>query len=1176
MTLTTVTAGGFGSVTASTTTSGNVTVVTLTAGGAVTVTSAVNLSVLNSASITAGNNATLTLNADTDTIGSPPGSTVSGTGASVTILGTLSFGSGNSGYVIINTGDAADTVALWDGTNGATINAGTNGTVTINLNGGNDTVTVGNSTGGASISAGTASTGGTTLNGGNGEDNFYVRGTATTITTINGDAPGYEVYPNSKADVLHLDTGGLSGVSFTLIGIAAGYGSSTSGRSVFLTGVETGFVDASSSGGYDLIVDTDSSLLPDAFRLKNLNGAAANTITIKQEPNIPGRLGVFFNTLPVAGYSDQLSSSTIKSISILGSNQNDTLNVDLSELNVIGGGISFDGSTGTDDLNILSGTTTKITHNFTNASDGNVVFSGSNSGDINGTITYTNLEPVTSTVTAQTVDLVFNGGTETIAVSASGSQTMVDSTLSESFTFNNPSATLTIDAGTGNDTINVTGLGSGFAANLSITGGASGTDTINVNGAISTVGTIELIATNVNSSSSGTITATGGLTVDVTGTTGNMAGVIAGAGNLIKNGTGTLTLSAVNTFSGTTTINAGTLTLNQSGGNALPNSNAVTIVSGATLNLGKSETVGSVAGAGNITLNTFTLTTGDSTDTTLSGVISGTGALVKQGTGTFTLSGTNTYTGTTTVNAGTLTVSGTLYNGTTGAVNLANAGVTLNGTGTINGQVSVSASNNTNQTKIDAVTINVPSSGTGITVPAGVTFAQIGTTSGVTINGGGATSTGILVQGSAKIFDSTIQGQNTAADVNGGIAAFQGNTFTPGSSGTFITGLKIRGGAIVDAGQLPASYASLANGPTGNKGYYGDITGLFSGGTQLGTTGHSTGGNTFGTSASPFTLDTATSGAASPGPSGSQAIRNLNTGSRSLAFSGGVEQSASYGATGPLLGRMDVPAQENTWNGNSSLPIFQIEQLVYHDLDSNAVGFVSYGNSSAPAPSVVGNVGYMATTDSRVTNPAMVGSGTFAAGSTQSGQKSTIRFIEVTFSSYAFLDPNLQSPTTNRGVNLLQLNGPGYTGQPRLITVNIARSSYNRSNGQYTVTYSFSGAGIEYASLEDGNYSLKFNQAAIQGGGPGGPSLSASGDPFNTNAALFHRMFGDANGDRQVDNTDSAVFQASYRSRIGLAVYNSAFDYMNNGLVDSVSYYQFLRRYKLRMSADTGAVSNIP
>ena len=82
----------------------------------------------------------------------------------------------------------------------------------------------------------------------------------------------------------------------------------------------------------------------------------------------------------------------------------------------------------------------------------------------------------------------------------------------------------------------------------------------------------------------------------------------------------------------------------------------MTVAGGATFDLNDTnETIGSLAGAGNVTLGIGTLTAGgDNTSTTYTGMMSGTGGLTKHGTGTFTLSGNNSYTGATTINVGTL------------------------------------------------------------------------------------------------------------------------------------------------------------------------------------------------------------------------------------------------------------------------------------------------------------------------------------------------------------------------------------------------------------------------------------------------------------------------------------------------------------------------------------------
>ena len=96
--------------------------------------------------------------------------------------------------------------------------------------------------------------------------------------------------------------------------------------------------------------------------------------------------------------------------------------------------------------------------------------------------------------------------------------------------------------------------------------------------------------------------------------------------------------------------------------NLLPATTAVQITAaGGTLDLnGVNQSIGSLAGvAGSVvTLGGGQLTVGDATSTTFRGTISGTGGLVKQGTGTLTLGPANGATGITAVSVGPVTVAG--------------------------------------------------------------------------------------------------------------------------------------------------------------------------------------------------------------------------------------------------------------------------------------------------------------------------------------------------------------------------------------------------------------------------------------------------------------------------------------------------------------------------------------
>ncbi len=147
---------------------------------------------------------------------------------------------------------------------------------------------------------------------------------------------------------------------------------------------------------------------------------------------------------------------------------------------------------------------------------------------------------------------------------------------------------------------------------------------------------------------------------------GIIANNVIGTGSLVKAGSGVLALSGASTYSGTTTISGGTLQLGNGGDTGSLNVNSV-ITDNGTLAFNQTDTV--------------------TEGVEFNGLISGTGGVAQNGSGTVILNSANTYSGPTAVNAGTLLVVNTSGSGTgSGAVTVNNTG-TLGGTGTVSGTV---------------------------------------------------------------------------------------------------------------------------------------------------------------------------------------------------------------------------------------------------------------------------------------------------------------------------------------------------------------------------------------------------------------------------------------------------------------------------------------------------------
>lgn len=216
-----------------------------------------------------------------------------------------------------------------------------------------------------------------------------------------------------------------------------------------------------------------------------------------------------------------------------------------------------------------------------------------------------------------------------------------------------------------------------------------------------------------------------------------LGNLISGPGQLTKAGAGSLTLSGANTHSGGLVLSAGTVGLSS---DSAAGSGAISL-NGGTLQANGTRTI-----ANNVSLGGGAI--GGSDNLTLAGVVSGSSALTKNGSGTLRLASANSASGAVAVNAGTLALgANSALGGVSGITIAAGASLTLdaNGGNLVNDAASITfdgGSLNANNRTETFGTMNL--AGNGVlnllddSVDADLTFAGFGTVSGgsiLTING---------------------------------------------------------------------------------------------------------------------------------------------------------------------------------------------------------------------------------------------------------------------------------------------------------------------------------------------------------------------------------------------------------------------------------------------------------
>jgi autotransporter-associated beta strand protein len=738
----------------------------------------------------------------------------------------------------------------------------------------------------------------------------------------------------------------------------------------------------------------------------------------------------------------------------------------LSGSNSYGGGTSISGGV----LNVNSDAAL-------GASGGSVAFAGSGTLQWNGSFDLNSSRNISISSGAATFDT--QGGNATVlgVISGNGSLTKAGSGSLALNVANSYSGGTTVNAGA--------------TLRLGATGALPSGKNLVLNGMLdlltsnATVGTLSGSgAIDKSAAGSSTLTVSSGT---FSGQIRNTAGTVA----LTKTGMGTLTLAppagSANAYSGATTVSSGTVWLDNSG--ALPSGNNVTLSTTiATLKLAAcSAVIGTLSGSGYIDN-----ASGSSSVAVTSGSFSGqlrnpqgTLSLTKTGEGaTLTLSGVSSYTGGTTVNAGTLALSGVNRLSTAGAITITGGVLDLgNNSQTTSGAVSFQGGSVQNGT--------ITKSGADFDGRAGTVTAVLAGTAGLTKSGSGTltlsaanTYPGATTIGAGIL---ALSGGSNRLAGGGGITMTGGVLDLGGFSQSVSGGVSFQGGTVQN-GTITKSGAAY-------DGQAGTVSAVLAGAVGLTKTEAATlllsGSNTYtgATTISAGTLavvDLANGGLPSNIGQSSAAAANLVLDGGTLSYTGAGDSTDRLFTLGPGGGTLDASSGALTFSNDTG------------EIDvsgSGARGLTLTGaftGNSTFAPSLPDS-------EYGVVSLVKQGQGTWclAAANAYTGG-TTIQDGALSVTAGDNLGQGAAGLTFDGGT--LEINGNSFSyAQP--VTV-LSSGTVDVPDTDDTATFSGEGSGLNYVKTGDGTEIIDgviaYDSATIEGGtvvigdhaGFGNPSAS--------------------------------------------------------------------------------------